>query len=93
MQQGPYHIRKNVVRMAKTSVNSACWVIFHSFLSSEGVFFFLLLSFSKISYRNTIRVSNILDPDQAQRLVGLGLDPNCLQSLSARKESKNVQPK
>ena len=41
--------------------------------------FFLL----KISFRNTISVSNGLDPDQARLFVGSDLDPNCLQRLSA----------
>ena len=40
-------------------------------------------STSKNSFRNTIRVSNNLDPDQAGRIVGPDLRPNCLQSLSA----------
>ena len=35
-------------------VNAACWVIFHAFW----------LTFSKHSFRITIRVSSILDPDQ-----------------------------
>ena len=39
--------------------------------------------FSKNYFRNVIRVSNSLDPDQAQHFVGFDLDPNCLQSLSA----------
>ena len=34
------------------------------------------------SFRNTIRVSNCLDPDQDRHSVGLDLGPNCLQSLS-----------
>ena len=57
-------------------------------------------SFSKISFRKTISVSNIMDPDQARQNVGpdLGpnfcnsigpdLDPNCLQMLSADDSSK-----
>ena len=40
-------------------------------------------TFSKIYFRNTIRVSNSLDPDQAQHFVGPDLGPNCLQRLSA----------
>ena len=42
----------------------------------------LLIFFFKI-IRNTIRVSNSLDPDQDRRSVGFDLGPNCLQSLSA----------
>ena len=44
-------------------------------------------TFSKNSFRNTIRVSNSLDPGQLQHLVrpdaGPDLGPNCLQRLSA----------
>ena len=36
----------------------------------------------KKTFRNTIRVSNSLDTDQAQRFVGPDLGPNCLQRLS-----------
>ena len=32
---------------------------------------------------NLIRVSNSLDPDQDQHIVGPDLDPNCLLRLSA----------
>ena len=42
----------------------------------------LLMSFKKKStnsFRNTIRVSNGLDPDQDRHSVGPDLDPNCLQ--------------
>ena len=45
--------------------------------------FFFKLSFSKNFIRNTIRVSNSLNPDQAQHFVGPDLGPNCLQRLSA----------
>ena len=48
----------------------AYWVIFHAFLSSAD-FFFSKSTFSKNSSRNTIRVSNSLDPDQAQQNIGL----------------------
>ena len=47
--------------------------------------FCCLLIFSKLffekkkSFRNTIRVSNSLDPDQARHIVGPDLYPNCLQ--------------
>ena len=47
--------------------------------------------FFKISFRNTIRMSNSLDPDQAQHFVGPYLGPNCLQMLSA--DDKNHQTK
>ena len=38
---------------------------------------------SKESSRNTLRMSNSLDRDQAQHFVGPDLGPNCLQMLSA----------
>ena len=39
---------------------------------------------------NTIRVSNSLDPDQAQQFVGPDLSPNCLRKLSADSTSRQV---
>ena len=42
--------------------------------------FFSKLTFSKNSFRNTIRVSNGFDPDHS---VGPDLGPNSLQRLSA----------
>ena len=43
---------------------------------------------SKNSIGNTNRVSNSLDPDQAQQSVGPDLGPNCLQILSADNKSQ-----
>ena len=45
--------------------------------------FFSKSIFSKNYFRNTISVSNSLDPDQAQRYVGPALGLNCFQKLSA----------
>ena len=45
--------------------------------------FFSKLTTWKISVRNTIRVSNSLNPDRARHKVGPDLGPNCLQRLSA----------
>ena len=50
-------------------------------LSSAGIF--SKLTFLKNSFRNTIGVSNGLDPDQDGHVVGPDLGPNCLQRLSA----------
>ena len=55
--------------------------------------FCLLLTFFKINFlkkkfRNTIRVSNSLDSDQARRYVGPDLGPICLQRLSADDKRK-----
>ena len=44
-------------------------------------------SFPENSFRNTIRVSNSLDSDQAQHFVRADLGPNCLQRLSADDKS------
>ena len=54
-------------------------------LSSD---FFSKSFFSKTSFRNTIRMSNSLDPDQAPHFVGPDLGPNCLEKLSADDTSK-----
>ena len=45
--------------------------------------FFSKSTFSKNSFRNTYRVSNRLDPDQAWHYVRPDLGQNCLQKLSA----------
>ena len=55
--------------------------------------FYHLLTFSKLTFSknyfgNTIRVSNGLDPDQAQHSVGPGLGSNCLPRLSADDKSR-----
>ena len=43
-----------------------------------------MLTFSKQkSFKNTIRVSNSLDPDQTRHFVGPDLGPSCLDWLSA----------
>ena len=47
------------------------------------VWIFFQNYFIKNAFRNIIRVSNSLDPDQAQHFVGSDLGPNCLQRLSA----------
>ena len=54
---------------------------FMLFLSSAV--FFSKSTFSKNSFKNTIRVSNRLDPDQNQCSVGPDLGSNCLQRSSA----------
>ena len=55
----------------------ACWVILHRF---SRLLIFFKITYSKTSSRNTISVSNTLDPDQAQGSFGLDLGQNCLQS-------------
>ena len=50
--------------------------------------FFQNCPFQKNSFRNTIRVSNGLDPDQDQRSVCPVLDPDCLKRFSADDRSR-----
>ena len=45
--------------------------------------FFAKLTFYENSFRNTVGVSNRLEPVQARPLVGPDLAPNCLQRFSA----------
>ena len=44
---------------------------------------FFEINFSKNSFKNTIRVSNSLDPEQDPHFVGPDQGPNRLQRLSA----------
>ena len=53
--------------------------------------FFSNLTFKKNSLKNTIRVSNSLDPDQNRHFVGPESDPNCLQRLSTVIRSCHLQ--
>ena len=51
------------------------------------------LTFSKNSFKNTIRVSNNLDPDQDRHFVEPDLGPSRLQQLSADDTSwQRVKP-
>ena len=54
---------------------------FSALLSSAD--FFSESIFSKNSFTNTGLMSSRLDPDQARRVLGPDLGPNCLQKLSA----------
>ena len=49
---------------------------------------FSKLTFSKNSFKNTIRVSKSLDPGQDRHYVGPDLGPNCLQRLSTDDKSR-----
>ena len=55
------------------------FILGHFFMFFCRLLIFFKSSFSKNSYKNTIRVSNSLGPDQAQHFVGPDLGPNCLQ--------------
>ena len=72
-------------------INSACWVIYHSFLLCAVfiVFFSQKFYFQKLlsGIQGTIRVSQ--SPDQAQPFVMSDLGPYCLQRLSADSKSRH----
>ena len=61
------------------------------------MFFFMLTFFYQLSFknsfRNTIIVSNGLDPDQDRHAVGPDLGSNCLQRLSVDDENRHQQGK
>ena len=67
----------------------AHWIILSRFV----IICWLLnkINFFKKSYRNTIRVSNGLYPDQNRRSVGTDLDPNYLQMIAADKKSVELR--
>ena len=67
--------------MISTNLTLYLLIILHALLSSAE--FFSKSTFSNNSFRNTIRMSNLLDPDQARHYVRPDLDPKCLQRLSA----------
>ena len=52
-------------------------------LFCHRLIFFKINFFLKNSFKNTLRVSNGLDPDQDRHFVGPDLDLNVLQKLSA----------
>ena len=68
----------------------AYWVILNTFLSSADFFQNQLFRkfLSGIPFRNTIRASNSLDPDQARHFVWSDLGPNCVQRLLADNTSR-----
>ena len=73
-------LNKSIKITQHTQNNFAPWEFFHAFLSSVD---FFISTFSKNSFRNTIRVSISLDQDQARHFARPDLSPNCLQRLSA----------
>ena len=72
---------KHTIPDVKTLSIFAYWVILHAFLTSAAFFQNQLL-------RNTIRVSNSLDPYQARQNVGPDMGPNCLQRLATDDTSR-----
>ena len=76
----PDQNRQNIQRRMYEQQNFAYWVILRAFLSPVD---FGQINFSEKSFKNTIRVVNSLDPDQARHFVGHDPGPNCLQRLLA----------
>ena len=84
---------KDMFREKKESARTTCKCNLTLFFVA---FLFSKLTFSKNSLRNNIRVSNRLDPDQAQHFCGPDLGPSCLQRLLAgeirkRKHSQTLK--
>ena len=63
--------------------------IFFSMLLLLSADFSKINFFQKKSFKNTILVSNGLDPNQDRRFVGSYLDPNCLQNLVISRRQKS----
>ena len=85
-----YMIYLDKQQQAPLSPKFAFWNLnsFHAgtFFTSDilsSADFFLKLTFSKIYFRNTSKVSNTLDLDQDRHPVGPDLGPNCFQRLTA----------
>ena len=70
--------------------NSACWVILHAFLSSAD---FVQLIFPRNFFRNTNRVPNSLDPDQAHKMSGLIWVQNVFKGYQQTTRRQKINPK
>ena len=68
--------------LSKSNQLFECWVILQVFLLSAD------FSPKSTFLKNTIRVLNSLDPDQARHFVGPDLRPFCLQRLRADDTSR-----
>ena len=82
----PERVTNSVISNCRDHSGFAYSEILHAFFSSAD--FFQNQLFLKNSFRNTMGVSNSLDPDQARHLVGPDLGPNCFQRSSADNTSK-----
>ena len=72
-----------------TPYPKVCRDFFHDSLTS--VDFFFKINFSKNSFTNIIRVSNLLDPDLARHFVRPGLAQNCLQTTNFAASRQRVR--
>ena len=69
--------------------NFACIFVVCFFFFFFFFVFFNYFFFQNKSFRNTIRVSDSLDPDQARHFVGPDLGLSCLQRISAYDNSRH----
>ena len=70
----------------------ACWVILHAFVV-HGCFFKITFFSKNLHSRNTIRVSESLDPDQAQRFVRPDLGPKLSAKIISRRQKSPLAGK
>ena len=78
-------ISKRYWNISQHKMGLLYWVVFHAFCR---LLFISKSTTPKNSFRNTIRVSISLGPDQTRSSVGSDLAPNCLQWLSAEYTSR-----
>ena len=80
---------KNVTKLF--TVNALLAGKFFIFFLPSSDFVFILILFTKYSFKNTIRVSNSSGQVQARHFVGPNLGPNCLQGVSAYGTSRDKE--
>ena len=81
------YTRRNVNNFNKQKCYNFARCVSLILLLSSADFF--KMNIFKASFRNTIRVSNDLYPEQARRSVGADLGTSCLQTLSEDTKSRH----
>ena len=99
--EGQVHVFAGRVKIlshlsCRTSATLKCfcpliWDIFHVLV--VVCLLFSKLTYSKNAFRNTIRVTHSLDPDQDRCFVSPDLGPKCLRRLPADNKSRGLQTK
>ena len=90
-------------RKTSSGIPSECQTVAHCLLVACCCFFSLFdcfcfvvvvfkINFFVKHFRNTIRVSNSLDPDQARHFVGHDMCPNYLQRLHVSADVTSIEP-
>ena len=67
----------------------AYWIILHPVCH---LLIFFKVNFIENTFRNNIRFSNSLDPDQAKNFVGPDLGPNCFKAYQQATLVGNTPP-